>query len=321
MARLTRPPDKAKMAAMAENEKFAPVGESEAGLKMLRFLERRLDLPRNLLHRWLRTGQIRLNGKRCKPFENVKAGDEVRLPPFALKLAAPASPESPAPEAGLPFFLGAIGDVWAFGKPSGMLSQPDKSGEKSLSDILCDHYNGLAFKPVPAHRLDRETSGVLLVGATFQALQKLQADFRERRLVKEYLAWIRGAWPEREPVLLRHYLEDNNGIVAFREAAPGRREALCVARPLLIGPQKSLLQIRLLTGRKRQLRAQLAASGHPVIGDRRYGDKSGDGLRLHSMRAILPDGAEFSCPPPWRGDFAVAILPDPLSDISNINAS
>lgn len=294
--------------------KFPPVGEAESGQKLLRLLERRLGLPQNLLHRWLRTGQIRINGKRCKPFERVMAGDEIRIPPFAFKLASFSSTEEPAPpEPGaLPPLLGAHKGIWIFDKPAGLLSQPDKSGETSLSSLLAAEYEGSAFIPAPAHRLDRETSGLILVGATWQALQQLERDFQESRIHKEYLAWVKGAWTEASPVQLRHYLADENGIRAYNEACSGRVEASCLVRPVTGSGESTLLQISLLTGRKRQIRAQLAASGFPVLGDRRYGTGNEERLYLHSCRVILPDGAEFCSLPDWSADKAVNTLPEPL---------
>lgn len=301
---------------------FPPVGEAESGQKLLRLLERRLGLPQNLLHRWLRTGQIRVNGRRCKPFERVVAGDEIRIPPFAFKLASFSSTAEPSPpETGtLPPLLDAHKGVWLFCKPAGLLSQPDKSGEKSLSSLLAEEYQGNAFIPAPAHRLDRETSGIILVGATWQALQQLEQDFRENRVHKEYLAWVKGRWNETETVLLRHYLADENGIRAFNENSPGRVEARCLVRPIMRSDAHSLLQIRLLTGRKRQIRAQLAACGFPVLGDARYGTGSKDRLYLHACRVILPDGAAFISLPDWSGDRAVETLPEPLQPCQAENA-
>lgn len=290
---------------------FPPVGEAESGQKLLRFLERRLDLPQNLLHRWLRTGQIRLNGRRCKPFEIVATGDVVRLPPFAQKLslaADSAPPPLPAADSGLPPLLGVSGGIWAFNKPAGLAVQPGISHPESLSAQLADQYKDYAFRPAPGHRLDYGTSGVLLVGATFPALQQLQADFRAGKIHKEYLAWVEGAWQSGEPVNLRHFLAEDGRALA--EPGQKRQECRCIARPVVRADKFSLLQILLLTGRKRQIRAQLAACGHPVAGDGRYGARlPATGLKLHSCRIILPDGSQFSCLPEWEGAMAVSELP------------
>lgn len=294
---------------------FPPVGEAESGQKLLRFLERRLDLPQNLLHRWLRTGQIRVNGRRCKPFELVCAGDVVRLPPFAQKLSFSADssiPPLPDSVSGLPPLLGAVDAVWAFNKPAGLAVQPGTNHPDSLLGRLSDYYKDYAFRPGPAHRLDYGTSGVLLVGATFPALQRLQADFRAGKIHKEYLAWVESDWPHSGPVTLRHFLAEDG--IAHDEAGPNRKECLCVVNPLQKNGDFSLLHILLLTGRKRQIRAQLAACGYPVAGDRRYGARDAESFRLHSCRIMLPDGVCFSCAPQWSGPMAVPQLPPPFTN-------
>lgn len=293
---------------------FPPVGPAEAGQKLLRFLQRRLDLPASLLHRWLRTGQIRVNGQRSQPFAPVAAGDAVRVPPFASRLAASGeTPEAPGPDSGLPPLLAARDGIWAFAKPAGLAVHPGSGSGENFSDMLACHYAGQYFRPAPAHRLDKETSGILLVGATYKAQRQLQDWFRHGRAHKEYLAWAAGAWPWGEQRLLRHFVGGLDRIEAREQPFARGREALCVVRPVAAGRKQSLLQILLLTGRKRQIRAQLAAMGHPVIGDSRYGSRGGAGLKLHAFRVILPNGREFLWPPPWDGVYAVRTLPDAIS--------
>lgn len=292
---------------------FPPVGEAESGQKLLAFLVRRLDLPQALLHRWLRTGQIRLNGRRCKPFIAVQTGDLVRVPPFARKLAASVNTNMPeyAGGVGLPPLLAQWNGIWAFNKPAGMPVQGGTGQADSICGRLRARYSQLAFCPAPAHRLDRDTSGILLVGSTFPALQKLQADFRSGRIHKEYLAWVEGRWPWPEQKFLRHFLSRGDRIIAYDSPAPGRKPGECMAVPVAYAAGMTLLHIRLLTGRKRQLRAQLAACGHPIAGDARYGHKGL--LKLHSCRIIMPDGGpEITCLPSWDEPFSVSELPPPI---------
>lgn len=298
------------MTEKAEN--FPPVSTAEAGEKLLRLLVRRLALPESLLHRWLRTGQIRLNGKRAKPFEPVQAGDLIRLPPFALKLnqaAACENPRLPPPDSDLPPLIDLVDSIWAFDKPAGLPVQNGTGHNDSLCARLKAHYSQCCFTPAPAHRLDRETSGVLLVGASHAALSQLQTWFRDGAIHKEYLAWIKGAWPFAGQKVLRHYLVGGDNVTAHEQPVSNGREALCKVQSLLTRNGNSLLQIQLLTGRKRQIRAQLAALGLPVHGDSRYGAKPGSRLKLHALRDILPDGTEFYCMPPWTGAFTVTNLP------------
>lgn len=312
-----------------------PVNEKESGQKLLRFLERRLKLPTALLHRWIRTGQIRLNGGRCKPFDRVKEGDLVRLPPFAFSMAAEICAEDgedARAEVGPALsveILDIWNDIWAINKPAGLPAQSGTGHEDSISARLAARSGPDFFKPAPAHRLDRDTSGILLAGASFEALRNLQEEFRDGKIHKEYLAWVQGAWKERGLTLLHDYLrkEKENGRTRMRVLpgnAPYAREALTLVKPLLVDGDKSLLQIRILTGVTHQIRAQLAACGYPVLGDSKYGKGGGVGLHLHSFRIILPDGHEFSILPPWQGTLSLtsappAILPQ-LSDREDILA-
>ncbi|MDR2055979.1 MAG: RluA family pseudouridine synthase [Desulfovibrio sp.] len=310
--------------------------KAESGLKLLRFLERRTGLPRALLHRWLRTGQIRLNGRRAKPFARVQTDDGIRLPPFALGMIeegkAPVvsggEPLLPpphfdgAPDGRSPPFLASIGhkeDIWALYKAPGLPTHGGTGHSDSLAARLAARYAGAPFIPIPAHRLDKDTSGVLLAAASYRALQELHGALRERRTSKEYLAWARGIWPFEGIRLLRHDLHKRKtaGFEKVRAALPrdrraSSREALCFVQPLKIMTGISLLQICILTGRTHQIRAQLAALGHPVLGDVKYGAGRAEGMFLHAVRVVLPDGTVFACLPPWRGREAVERLPDAM---------
>lgn len=318
------------------------VEETESGQKLLQFLQRRLNLPPAMLHRWVRTGQVRINGGRCKPFARVQTGDLVRLPPFALKMAAQsgapvlgssaAAPSGPLAAATpslppLPPLVGQEGHIWAFFKPAGLPTHPGSGHSDSLATRLAGHYAGTPFKPTPAHRLDKDTSGILLVGASFTALTYVQQALRDRTLVKEYVAWVRGRWSYAETRLLCQHLRKDfeRGYEKVRPAAAGQKgsqEALCLVRPLRVEERESLLLIRLLTGRTHQIRVQLAGLGHAVLGDAKYGLSEQGGrlgarqvhgpMYLHALRVILPGGRAFACLPQWDGEHALHILPESL---------
>ncbi|MDE7241913.1 MAG: RNA pseudouridine synthase [Desulfovibrio sp.] len=223
----------------------------------------------------------------------------------------------------LPTLVARLGAILVFHKPAGLPTHPGTGHADSLSSRLRAHAAGVSFIPTPAHRLDRDTSGILLVAATHEALRDLQQAFRERRVVKEYVAWVDGEWPHPAPRLLRSHLRKEGAPGAERvracgpdgEAAPGGREALSIVRPLRIGRDASLVQVRLLTGRTHQIRVQLAELGHPVLGDAKYGKGRRDdcpGLCLHALRVTLPDGRALECLPDWTGSRALDALPGPM---------
>lgn len=295
---------------------FPPVSHAEAGQKLLSFLSRRLGTPQSALHRWIRSGQIRINGHRCKPFARLEPGDTIRLPPQALAELAAKPGNAGLPQLPLDY-LSQEGGIWAINKPAGLAVQGGTGQADSICARLEAQFSHSAFLPAPAHRLDKDTSGVLLTGASYEALRQLHEWFACGQIHKEYLCWIQGRW-QGPPRLLRHWLTDarkDGNMTAHDNPAPGGQLALCFAMPIAARNNYSLLQIRLFTGRKRQIRAQLAASGRPIAGDKLYGGPPlEDGLKLHCMRMTLPDGREFSCLPPWTGNFRVDSLPPLLNN-------
>ncbi len=328
------------------------VDDAEAGQKLMNLLERRLSLPQPLLHRWIRTGQVRINGKRCQPFLRINAGDAVRLPPFAGSLSRQAQaatkssqeretrqnqPRAPRMEARLGArpdsqsslssatkesehleIIAEDNDYYAVYKPAGLPVHPGTGHTDAVTVRLRAFAEKAAFTPTPVHRLDRDTTGVLLVAKTYTALQYAHDALRnEHALYKEYLVWVHGLWQKTGTVVLRHYLhkDEINGrerMVADTRPGHGQEAVLC-ARIIHHGQNASLLQVRILTGRTHQIRVQLASVGYPVIGDAKYGQKdTSRTLYLHAARLVLPDKRSFEALPRWSGPFAVEALPLPM---------
>ena len=324
------------------------VDDAEAGQKLMNLLERRLNLPQPLLHRWIRTGQVRINGKRCQPFLRISAGDAVRLPPFAGSLSRQAQaatkssqeretrqkkPQdvrlgarpgrqdslSSATEDPEPLeIIAEDNDYYAVYKPAGLPVHPGTGHTNAVTVRLRAFAEKASFVPTPVHRLDRDTTGVLLVAKTYTALQYAHDAFRkEHSLHKEYLVWVHGLWQKTGTVVLRHYLhkdeiDGRERMVADTRPGHGQEAVLC-ARILRHEQNASLLQVRILTGRTHQIRVQLASTGYPVIGDAKYGQKdTSRTLYLHAARLVLPDKRSFEALPRWSGSFAVEALPLPM---------
>lgn len=341
------------------------VSRAEAGQKLLNFLIRRVEAADGELHKWIRSGQVRVNGGRVKAFARVSEGDAVRVPPFAVVRAVvhagvcagvcreerdtgvvdiSASGEAPR-DAGQGVGLTA-GDgtrpvlpIWpsvpivheddellVLNKPAGLPSQSGSGHSDSVASRLSKAYARAPFVPALVHRLDKDTSGLLLAGKTYAAVRRLTDALAGRHgeaPVKEYLAWVWGRWPHKAAQELHDRL-DKDCRRMRAEAAQGR-EALCLAAPLAIretqarGPV-SLLLIRLMTGRTHQIRVQLASRAFPVLGDPLYGDAERDGrwgvtgLKLHACRVILPAPwrLELEVSPDWAAPWSVRKIP-PLS--------
>ena len=262
---MPKPPHPAHSKATAQ-EPTAPrstplvVTAAEAGMKLLRFLERRLQEapPTGALHKWIRTGQVRINGKRCQPFSLLEQGDAVRLPPFAVArlLAEEATPQAGGKQipplhattgaaedasnmvghyaANRGYTVGsrllgpdlpitAVGeDFLLLAKPAGLAVQPGSKQTQSVTARLQAAFGNQAFIPAPVHRLDKPVSGLLLVATTQQGAQRFSAAFAAgNTLCKEYVAVVAGQWPHAAPQLLLHTLEK-------RTLAHGQERMVCV---------------------------------------------------------------------------------------------
>ncbi len=172
-------------------------------------------------------------------------------------------------------------------KPAGMLVQRDRTGDESLLDLARAYLKKRFNKPGNVylglvHRLDRPVSGVIVFARTSKAAARLSAQFRERRVEKVYRAVVEGeiaAAGELTDRMIR------SGATSRIEEGDGGREARLSFRRLLCGHGRSLVEINLGTGRHHQIRLQLAHTGHPIIGDFRYGSKTKFGERAIALQA------------------------------------
>ncbi len=323
-------PDRAATGAQPRRQPLT-VSTEEAGQKLLQFLTRRLAgaVPGSALLRAIRTGQVRVDGGRKQPFFRLTAGQEVRVPPFDTAPQQdgrpgslnsdirPATRPEPLPLAILYEDAGLI----AVAKPAGLCAHAGTRHPDSVADRLKALYAGAPFLPVLAHRLDKDTSGILLAARSYAELRRLNELFATGGVSKTYLAWVDGVWPGQTEQRLEDSLERLNlaaGEVAGRKkivrAEPGTRKdggdagklAICEVTPLVRKRAATLLQVRLLTGRTHQIRVQLTLRGHPVISDAVYGRKvRALPMLLHALCLRLPERALFLAPP-WSAPFALS---------------
>ena len=207
------------------------VTAAEAGQKLLQFLSRRFEEPQSVLHRWIRTGQVRINGGRAKPFDRVELNDEIRVPPFAG--AGMKAERAPASSGGkeLPPIVAETDDVIVFCKPSGLPVHPGTGHTDSLTTRLEAAFAGLPFIPAPVHRLDRDTSGLLLVGKTYAAVRRLSDALAAHGVAKDYLAWVQGECPWSRPKRLEDHL-------AKRTVGAQGREKVVAGKSRMGGPDE-----------------------------------------------------------------------------------
>lgn len=260
---------------------YVDAGEGDAGQRIDNFLIRVLkDAPRSLVYRILRSGEVRVNSGRVGPEYRLVAGDRVRIPPVRLK----PRQQLDAPSRSLRDFIGAAiihedRDLIVVNKPAGVAVH----GGSGLSFGVIETLRALhpELKELDlVHRLDRETSGCLLVAKRRAVLRELHALMRERQMEKRYLALVCGKWPFGTKTIdlpLKTNLKQG-GERVVRVHAEGQ-EAVTTFKPVRqFGKLATLLDVDLGTGRTHQIRVHAAHAGHPVAGDEKYGDRERDVL-------------------------------------------
>jgi len=247
-------------------------GEDAAGERLDRYLARRLDEPRNQVQRWIRDGQVTVGGVvATRPSSPLAGGEELEVTP------PPPEPVRIEPEEGRLHVLHEDPALIVVDKPPGLTVHPGAGRPTgTLVHRLLDRYPELAGvggpgRPGIVHRLDKDTSGVLVIARTSAAYRVLQRAFSERRVEKRYLTLVYGAPRPAagtidEPVG-RHPRERKR----MTTRADGR-PAITHFRTVATAPPVALLEIDLATGRTHQIRVHLKARRHPIVGDPVYGE-------------------------------------------------
>lgn len=245
------------------------VGEEGDAQRIDNFLLRRLKgVPKSHVYRVLRSGEVRVNSGRVKPDHRLRIGDKVRVPP--VRLATPA--EKPAPR---PLALPVVYEddaLLVVDKPSGVAVHGGSGVSYGVIESLRAERPRAKLLEL-AHRLDRDTSGLLVIAKKRSALVELHRMLREGEAEKLYLALVRGAWEGGARELRERLHKYVTAGGERRVAVHGAGQAAATrVRPIAAAGSCSLLELRLLTGRTHQIRVHLAHAGHPVLGDDKYGD-------------------------------------------------
>jgi 23S rRNA pseudouridine955/2504/2580 synthase len=298
------------------------VSVGEAGLRLDRWFRRHFpELPHGRLERLLRTGQIRVDGKRAQAGDRLADGQRIRVPPLGGDATAPAGPvagrafDGQAAEALVASVVYRDDHVIAVNKAPGLAVQGG-SGTRVHVDGLLDALRlGAAERPRLVHRLDKDTSGLLLLGRSAAATARLAAAFRDRATVKEYWAIVVGV-PNPSSGTIDRPLAKTAGGAFGRESmtideAGGDKAVTAYEVMDAAATKAAFMVLRPLTGRTHQLRVHCAALGTPILGDGKYGGArafvAAPGiarrLHLHAARLELPHPAGgtlrlFAPPPP-----------------------
>ena len=268
------------------------------------------QVPMGAVMKALRTGEVRLDAKKTKPDARLAEGQYLQVPwddeqPARAAAAAENCAKFP------PLATVYRDDyVWIVNKPAGLLTQPDeKGGDSLITRVLAElDWTRTDFHPSTVQRLDRNTSGVLLAALTGEAQRHLSELIRERRIRKIYRAVTEGETPDSGEIDLPLLKDQQSNMVKVDRA--GQR-ALSRYKRIGGGEGWSAVEIELVTGRPHQARAHLAAIGHPLFGDFKYGQ--GGGAKrplLHAYSVTFPDDAEL--PADIRGRTFTAPLPEDM---------
>lgn len=295
---------------------YLDAGEGDAGQRIDNYLARHVkDVPRSLIYRILRTGEVRVNGKRAKPDYRLVEGDRVRLPPLQRE----AKPAPKQPSKSLREFIASTTiyedrDLIVINKPAGVAVHGGSGLSFGVIEALRAAYPDLKELEL-VHRLDRETSGCLLIAKRRAVLRELHALLREREMEKTYSALVVGRWPfgvKKIDLPLKTNMKQG-GERVVRVHAEGQ-SALSTFTPMQhFGKLATLMSVSIGTGRTHQIRVHAAHAGFPIASDEKYGDRDRDAkLRELGLKRMFLHAQTLSFERPRsRERFTVSA---PLSD-------
>ena len=249
------------------------VDDAGEGQRLDNFLVRHLKgAPKTLVYRIIRSGEVRVNKGRAAADTRLALGDDVRVPPLRL------SPERSTEHVPAREFPVLFEDehLLVIDKPAGVAVHGGSGVSSGVIEQLRRARPEARFLEL-VHRLDKETSGLLLVAKKRSALTALQTQFRQRETGKTYAALVIGTWPEKLKVIdapLHKYLtaEGERRVRSVDADDENGRRSITLVRVVQAYANYALLDVTIKTGRTHQIRVHLADAGHPIVGDDKYGD-------------------------------------------------
>ena len=284
---------------MPDKVQHIPIGSSDDGIRLDRWFKRHFPgLSHGRIENMLRKGEIKLDRSRVEASTRIREGQILRLAPFALGDPPPKQAKIKLTRAQQKELLGLViaydEKLIVLNKPAGLAVQGGTKTHHHL-DAMLDGLKLGGACPHLVHRLDKDTSGILLLGRSANAAAELSAAFRGQKIKKTYWA------------LVHHVPDPKEGEVS--EPIGGRRAETFYETLGHIGRRLAWVEFKPTTGRTHQIRLHAQSLGTPIVGDERYGLREADravmgaigekrGLHLHARAVILPDGREFVAPLP-----------------------
>lgn len=300
------------MSDAAQNVRQFTVGLDDDGIRLDRWFKRHLpDASFNIVSRWARTGQLRVDGARATPGDRIQAGQVIRVPPAEPVQAATAKPKKARPqltpeqmEFAESMVIHRDAQALVINKPPGLATQGGTKTHDHVDQLLDGLYYDLDTRPKLVHRLDKDTSGALVLARTARAAAYFSKSFSGRTARKIYWAIIMGV-PSIEDGFIDLPLGKQPGTggekmqVDEEEGQAARTRYRVIDRA---GNRAAWVELQPHTGRTHQLRVHMAAIGHPIVGDGKYGlaeaflsGSISRKMHLHARRIRIdhPDGGRL----------------------------
>lgn len=258
------------------------VAFNEANQTLEKFVKRKLEsAPLSYIYKIFRKKDVKVNGKREGLKYKVEAGDEIiiYIPDDKFEQFKKDTPL--AKDNNVKNWIVYEDDhIFVVNKPRGLLVQKDKSNSGSLDTMVVNYYlfknpdvAGDSYLPSPCHRIDRNTSGLVIFAKTIEASQKLLEVFKEHtEIEKNYLALVKGVTKKADKIAAPLVKDMENGIVKVSFTSKQRKEAYTEYNLVENYGNLSLINVKIITGRTHQIRVHMSYKGHPLVGDGKYGD-------------------------------------------------
>lgn len=270
--------------------------ENDVGQRVDNFLMRHLKgVPKQKIYSILRKGEVRVNSSRVKPTYRLQHQDRIRIPPVTTRASAPVQFNADTNSILESSILFEDKDIIALNKPHGFAVHGGSSISAGVVEILRHMRNQPQIEL--AHRLDRDTSGCLLLCKKRSVLKEVQAAFRERTVKKKYALIVAGRWPNKtrsvQGRLLRYLTHWGERRVRVDDTGQVARTDFQVME---LASDATMLQASLHTGRTHQIRVHAQSQGFPILGDSKYGNHVeghyAPRLCLHASRLVVPVGGD-----------------------------
>lgn len=294
---------------------WVDIDDGAAGQRVDNFLLTLLKgVPKSHIYRIVRSGEVRVNSKRVAASDRLVVGDRLRVPPVRAGRVEEPGTVHIAP-ANFPV-LHEDESLLAIDKPSGVAVHGGSGIAFGVIEQLRHSRPELSFLEL-VHRLDRDTSGILLLAKKRAALVALHAQLRDGKVDKRYLALVRGRWPHlrREVRVSLHKYVDASGERRVR-VDPDGQDAITIFTRKSVWPTATLVEARLKTGRTHQIRVHLAHQSFPIAGDDKYGDYEWNrALSKQGLKRMFLHAAKLGFVHPLSGELVQleAALPRELA--------